>query len=82
MIQNDCNLVDFNKFAKEHTKFLCEHIDKLVSDQNRPIEFIMSSKINKDEIARKLFNSSPVEEGLVCCISAMEVCDTTTLLLI
>ena len=78
MIQNDCNLVDFNKFAEEHTKSLCEHIDKLVSEQNRPTEFIMSSKISKDEVARKLFNESPVEEGLVCCISAMEVCDTMT----
>lgn len=78
MIQNDCNLVDFNKFAEEHTKSLCEHIDKLVSVQNRPTEFIMSSKISKDEVARKLFNESPVEEGLVCCISAMEVCDTMT----
>lgn len=78
MIQNDCNLVDFNEFAEEHTKSLCEHVDKLVSEQNRPTEFIMSSKISKDEVARKLFNESPVEEGLVCCISAMEVCDTMT----
>lgn len=78
MIQNNCNLVDFNKFVEEHTKSLCEHIDKLVSDQSRPTEFIISSKISKDEIARKLFNESPVEEGLVCCISTMEVCDAMT----
>ena len=78
MIQNDCNLVDFNKFTEEHTKSLCEHIDELVSSQNRPTEFIMSSKISKDEVARNLFNESPVEEGLVCCISTMEVCDTMT----
>lgn len=78
MIQNKCNLVDFNKFAEEHTKSLCEHIDKLVSEQNRPTEFIMSSKVSKDEVARKLFNENPIKEGLVCCISAMEVCDTMT----
>lgn len=78
MIQNDCNLVGFNAFAEEHTKSLCGYIEQLVSEQNRPIEFIMSSKISKDEVARKLFNESPVDEGLVCCISSMEVCDTMT----
>lgn len=78
MIQNDCKLVDFNTFAEEHTKSLCNHIDSLAKEQNRPTEFIMSSKVNKDEIARKLFNESPVQEGLVCSISAMEVCDTMT----
>lgn len=78
MIQNNCNLVDFNKFAEEHTSFLCTHIEKIVKEQNRPIEFIMSSKVSKDEIARKIFNDNPIEEGLVCCISAMEVCDTMT----
>ena len=53
MIQNNCKLVDFNKFAEEHTKSLCEHIDKLVAEQNRPTEFIMSSKVSKEEITRK-----------------------------
>ena len=78
MIQNNCSLVDFNKFAEEHTTTLCNHIDKLVLEQNRPTEFIMSSKVSKDEIARKLFAQSPIAEGLVCCISALEVCDTMT----
>ena len=78
MIQNGCNLVDFNSFAEEHTKSLCDHIDKLVAEQNRPTEFIMSSKVSKDEVARKIFQESPVEEGLVCCISSIEVCDTMT----
>ena len=78
MIQNDCNLVDFHKFAEEHTNSLCDHIENLVSLQNRPREFVMSSNVSKDEIARKLFQEFPVEEGLVCCISSMEVCNTMT----
>ena len=78
MIQNNCNLVDFNKFAEQHTNSLCEHIDELVKKQNRPTEYIMSSKVSKDEVARKLYEESPVSEGLVCAISSMEVCDTMT----
>lgn len=38
----------------------------------------MSSNVNKDKIARKIFNDSPIDEGLVRCISSMEVCDTMT----
>lgn len=78
MIQNNCKLVDFNKFAGEHTNTLCTHIDEIVKKENRPTEFIMSSKVNKDEIARRLFNEYPIDEGLVCSISSMEVCDTMT----
>ena len=78
LIQNNCNLVDFNKLAEHHTNSLCEHIDELVKKQNRPTEYIRSSKVSKDEVARKLYEESPVSEGLVCAISSMEVCDTMT----
>lgn len=78
LIQNNCQLKEFKKFAEEHTKSLCEHIDKVVSEQNRPTYYIQASKVNKDEIARKLYNESPIDSGLVCCISSVEVCDTMT----
>ena len=78
LIQNNCLLKDFNKFAEEHTKSLCNHIDKIVTDANRPTYYVQSSKVNKDEIARKLYKDSPIDKGLVCCISSMEVCDTMT----
>lgn len=78
MIQNDCKLVDFNKFAEEHTKSLCNHIDNIVKNENRPTYFVNRSRVNKDEIARKLYEENPVNKGLVCCISSMEVCDTMT----
>ncbi len=78
MIQNKCKLVNFNSFAEEHTKSLCEHIENIVKDENRPMKYIVSSKVSKEEIARNLYNESPVDSGLVCAISSMEVCDTMT----
>ena len=78
MIQNDCDLVNFNDFALEHTKSLCNHIDNIVKQENRPIKYLNSSKINKNEVARKLYEENPIDEGLVCAISSMEVCDTMT----
>lgn len=78
MIQNNCKLVDFNNFAEEHTQSLCHHIDNIVKNENRSSQFVMSSKISKDELARHLYNESPVDSGPICSISAMEVCDTMT----
>lgn len=78
LIQNDCKLKDFKQFAENHTKSLCEHIDKIVKDENRPTYYIQSSKVNKDEIARNLLKEYPIDKGLVCSISTMELCDTMT----
>lgn len=78
LIQNDCQLKDFKTFAEEHTTSLCNHIEATVKKENRPIHYVMSSKVNKDEIARTFYNENPVNNGLVCCISSMEVCDTMT----
>ena len=30
MIQNNCDLVNFNDFALEHTNSLCNHIDNII----------------------------------------------------
>ena len=78
LIQNNCQLKDFKPFAEEHTKSLCNHIDKIVKDENRPTYYVQSSKVNKDEIARNLYKENPIDKGLVCAISTMEVCDTMT----
>ncbi len=78
LIQNNCQLKNFKQFAEEHTNTLCEHIDKIVNDENRPTYYIQSSKVNKDEIARNLYKEFPIDKGLVCAISTMEVCDTMT----
>ena len=78
LIQNNCQLKDFKDFAEEHTKSLCNHIDKIVKDENRPTYYVQSPKVNKDEIARSLLQDNPVDKGLVCAISTMELCDTMT----
>ena len=63
LIQNNCQLKDFKSFAEEHTKILCDHIDKIVKDENRPTYYVQSPKINKDEIARNLYKENPIDKG-------------------
>ena len=78
LIQNNCQLKDFKAFAEEHIQLLCNHIDKIVKDENRPTYYVQSPKVNKDEIVRSLLQDNPVDKGLVCAISTMELCDTMT----
>ena len=75
---NNVLLKDFDKFAETQTKSLCEHIEKYVKDNNCEISYLSSGKINKDEIARKEFDSNPNKNGLIACLATVEICNTMT----
>lgn len=41
MIQNNCDLVNFNDFALEHTNSLCNHIDNIIKENNILINILI-----------------------------------------
>lgn len=65
---------DYPTYAQEKTEELCKHIENIAAEQNRPSMFLRSSKVSKEETALKLLNESPVDSGLVCLISTVELC--------
>jgi len=44
--------------------------------RKRPIRYLRSSGIRKDELARQILQENPVSEGLVCVLTCLEPCDT------
>lgn len=78
LIQNNIKLVDFNKFAEEQTKSLCEHIDKYIQNNNVELKYVKSGKESKDELAKEVFSKNPNKIGMVAAISAVEICKTMT----
>lgn len=42
----------------------------------RPVRYLRSSKVRKDELARQILRESPVSEGLVCVLTCLEPCRT------
>ena len=44
--------------------------------RRRPIEYLRSSGVRKDELARQILREKPVSEGLVCVLTCLEPCDT------
>lgn len=73
---NNILLKDFGSYAEMVTKSLCEHIKSLAKDNNRPYQFCYGNDIDKGELARQILNENPIDEGLICIFSNIEVCST------
>jgi hypothetical protein len=43
---------------------------------DRPVRYLRSSNVRKDELARQILRESPVSEGLVCVLTSLEPCRT------
>jgi len=44
--------------------------------RQRPIQYLPSSGVRKDDLARQILRENPVAEGLVCVLTCLEPCDT------
>ena len=77
---NNILLKDFGKYAEEVTKSLCANIESIASNNNRPYKFIYGNDEDKGTIARQLLEENPIQEGLVCILSDIEVCSTMNII--
>ena len=73
---NNVLLKDFGVYAETVTKSLCNHIENIATNNNRPYKFIFTGDEDKGTIARNLLDEYPIDEGLVCILSSVEVCST------
>jgi len=78
LIEKKVLLKDFNEFAVEQTKLMCEHIENYISDQDVKLRYLPSGKIDKGELANEAYNEAPAKTGLIAAYSAVEICNTMT----
>lgn len=71
---NQIRLFDYPKFADPYREKLKVHAEGLATKYSIAIEFIRSSNVRKEDIAKKHFDKTKF--GLVCILSAMEACAT------
>jgi len=69
-------LLDFKKFALAATEQVKEASQAEAQRNNRPIVYLRSPSVDKQELARKILGESPVEQGLICVFKAIEPCMT------
>jgi hypothetical protein len=69
-------LLDFRKYVRETTEMLKEATLAEAVERDRPIRYLDSPAISKEDLARRLLAEHPVDEGLICVLKALEPCRT------
>lgn len=69
-------LKDFGAHALELSQRLRAASEAWARQSGRPIHYLASSAANKEEIARRIAGADRIEQGLVCILSAVEVCQS------
>jgi hypothetical protein len=76
--RTDTLLKDFPALAETQTKALREHLEKLAGQSGVPIEYLNSSSIDKDALAKKALSKDPKKTGLIAAFSALEISPSFT----
>ena len=69
-------LKDFKEHAQQKTRQLCDASLRAAVQQDRPIRFIASASVSKEDAAREIMRADGIEEGLICAFKAVELCHT------
>ena len=65
---------DFGVFVEEKTESLKAASLAEAQRLNRPIEYLSSPSVSKEERAREIAQRDGIEEGLICVLKAVEPC--------
>lgn len=69
-------LKDFAAFAQDVTERLRDASQALARRTGRPIRYLASSTINKEEIAREIARADGITDGLICILTVVEPCQS------
>jgi len=69
-------LKDFSAYANQVTSDIVAHVEKMAEEMHRPLRYLTSAKISKEQTAMEILKDDPVEEGLICILSVVEYCQT------
>ena len=67
-------LKDFKGYAQQFTDRLREGIEAVARAAGRPIDYLASPAISKEDRAREIAQRDGIREGLICVLSAVEPC--------
>jgi len=67
-------LKDWKAFVEEKSSRLKRASLAVAHEQGRPIRYLASSKVSKEEMARAIAKRDRIAAGLVCVLTSVEVC--------
>lgn len=69
-------LKDFSAYANQVTDEIVAHVENMAATLQRPLQYLTSSKLPKEQTALEILKDNPVTEGLICILSVVEGCQT------
>ena len=69
-------LKDFKDYAMGLTNRIKEAAQELAENAGRPVRYLASSSLRKENVAREIAERDGITEGLVCVLTAVEPCHT------
>lgn len=72
----DVLLKDFSAYAERVTSQIVSHVENMAASQKRPLIYLTSVKLPKEQTALDVLNDNTVSEGLICILSVVENCQT------
>lgn len=73
---NDLGLKDFGNHAETISKRVREACEDGFQSSGRPVEYLRSGKIDKQELARSIAQRDGITAGPICALTAVEMCRT------
>ena len=67
---------DFGAFVQKLTGQIKAHAEAIAAKHGRPLQYLSSSKIRKEDLARKIMHKDKITQGLICIFSCLEPCQS------
>lgn len=65
---------DFKDYVMDVTESIKSRIEDIAVKQGRPVDYLNSPKIKKEDHARSILEKDSITEGLICVIKTQELC--------
>lgn len=69
-------LKDFSSYANQVSSQIVSHTEEMAASLNRPLIYLTSAKLPKEQAALDVLKNNPVSDGLICILSVVENCQT------
>jgi hypothetical protein len=74
--ERQLRLTQFTAWAKGLTNQIVEASERIAAAAGRPMRYLRSSSVSKEELALQIAKSDRITEGLVCVFKCVEPCHT------
>jgi hypothetical protein len=65
---------DFGAFVESLSSRLKAHAHWVAEQQGRPVQYLASSSVSKEDVARQIMVRDGIQEGLICVLTSVEPC--------